>query len=487
MKTGAAGAVVSEIANDGGFNGGSDCTSGSCGEVKPAQARLASGGQDRRVYDSSIVQETSPSTEKRSSSSAGSGRGDAGGGSVRIPLDESRVFVSQEVPEEDKVSNDDGVFLAEANDDHARSPAASLIQGEVFPLSDCSVLPAAAEAAPLGGRAATRSESERFLSPWSEWEAEASAAVAAPGPEQGRAAALRIGSTRGFFAALTDVLLKSARLGGEAAPQDGNSGNGSGGGGGSSDEYRRTGNPLPLLRAALRTAERVASAAVLLSSPTAPSQHRGVDGAGTDLDGGPAGAPEATPRETAAAVAGRFLHALLPLVRLCDCLLEGDIRAGGRGAGGGDREREEEARVLFEAVRLLGVMVRMPWWSREAALGMSGRDRQHSCEDAGTLRSRAAGGDVAAGVAGGCAADPGQRGSVVGISERWTLLSTLTSLLRPESCPFYPGTSQQVSQAYNRCLCTAGTLCELAACTREAPSTVYALLSSRVSRVAIKR
>lgn len=452
---GAAGVTVSEIGNGGGFSGGVGDPSGSRIGVRPEQEGLASGGQGRKGEGSTSALGISPMAETRSSSGRGSDRGDVGGsGSGVILLDGSGAFVSQEVPEDRFVG---GAFLAEANGSHARSPASSLIQDQVCALSDFSVPPAAATAAaaaaavaqrgaPRGDKAATQRESEGWAHPWSEWE---TAMAAVPGPEEGRAAALRVGGTRGFFAALTDVLSKSTEPGGGEMAHDDGSGSGN-------EDGRAAGTPLPLLRVALRTAERVASAAALLSPSPAP--HEKVDDvAGSDLRA-PAGPPQAAePQEEAAAaavaVAKRFLHALLPLVRLCDCLLEGDTHAAAAAGGGGagnHHGRQEEAGALTEAVRLLGAMVRMPWWSpREATLGSSGRHRRRACDDADAT-SVAAGGDAAAGGAGGCGEDNGERSSVVGISERWTLLSTLTSLLRPENNPAYPGTSQQVNHVHLR-------------------------------------
>ncbi|CAN0069952.1 unnamed protein product, partial [Ectocarpus sp. 8 AP-2014] len=286
---------------------------------------------------------------------------------------------------------------------------------------------------------------------WSEQEAAATARGGAAGWE-GRAAALRVGSTRGFFAAFTDVLSRSTGSGGETT-RDGSSGSSDGDGGAAA-----AGDPLPVLRVALRTAERVASAAVLSLSSSPETEPGVAAGSRLEEDDSPAVPPQGRPseettttvRDASAVVAARFLHALLPVVGVCDALLEGDVRAaGGRGRrrvggrpGEEEEEEEEEACALAEAVRLLGVMTRMPWWVQEGKLedgdGDDHRDRrrQRPCGDG-------AGGAAVAGARGG---GHGERASVVGISERWTTLSTLTSLLRPETSPAYPGTPEQVTR-----------------------------------------
>lgn len=237
---------------------------------------------------------------------------------------------------------------------------------------------------------------------WREWEAAATFSG-----EEGSLSALRVGSTRGFFAALADVLSRSAEhLGGTA---------GQGGAG-------EDGVPPHLLRVALRTAERVASAALSLSLVS-----EGTGGVG----GG------STPGLPASVVAERFLHALLPVVGLCDGLLEGDIRLSGKGAGREAGGEEQEAGALMEALELLHVLVRMPWWAQEGQ--SSGHSRQHTGHEkaADAKDMRAGNGETGSGA----------RRSVVGISERWTTLSTLTSLLRPDSASC-PGTSEQARRRW---------------------------------------
>ncbi|CAM9750929.1 unnamed protein product [Ectocarpus fasciculatus] len=321
----------------------------------------------------------------------------------------------------------------------------------------------------------------------STWWSEQEAAATAGGPAgwEGQAAALRVGSTRGFFAAFTDVLSRSTGSGGETT-RDGSSGSSDGDGGATG----AVGDPLSVLRVALRTAERVASAAVL-SLSSSPAKEPGV-AAGSRLEEGdsPAVPPRGRPSEEAtttmirdaSAVAGRFLHALLPVVGVCDALLEGDVRAaGGRGrrrVGGrpGEREgeEEEEACALAEAVRLLGVMARMPWWVQEGKLE-DGNDDDHRHR----RRQRPCGGGGAGGaVAGARGEGRGERVSVVGISERWTTLSTLTSLLRPETSPAYPGTPEQklkLQRAAVDCLSTV--------ISRAGPETIGMLLAHRLPAV----
>lgn len=255
---------------------------------------------------------------------------------------------------------------------------------------------------------------------WTKWEA------AAEVPGGGRnGSALRVGSTREFFLALADVLSRHAEPG-EAALQ------GSGG--------KAGGRSLPLLRVALRTAERVASAALLqLMSESS--------GRGSTVVGAKPGVVRTSSEGAldASTVAERFLHTLLPVVEVCDTLLETDnplsdgagMRARPNEEGDGE-EAGEEACALAEALRLLKVMVRMPWWAHEGAIG--GHYPRRACDDAAAAKGNRGVG----GTRGGGNGDGVGRSSAVGISERWTTLSTLTSVLRSDS-PACPGTHMQVT------------------------------------------
>lgn len=256
---------------------------------------------------------------------------------------------------------------------------------------------------------------------WTKWEA------AAEVPAGGRnGSALRVGSTREFFFALADVLSRHAEPG-EAALQ------GSGG--------KAGGRSLPLLRVALRTAERVASAALLqlIWSESSAEGSTVVEAKPDVVRAASEGALDAS------TVAERFLHTLLPVVEVCDALLESDSpvsdRAGMRATPnekGDGEEAGEEACALAEALRLLNVMVRMPWWTHEGAI--SGHYPRRACDDAAAAK----GNGGAGGTRGGGSGDGVGRSSVVGISERWTTLSTLTSVLRLDS-PACPGTHKQVT------------------------------------------
>ena len=186
---------------------------------------------------------------------------------------------------------------------------------------------------------------------WIKWDA----ATAVPGGERD-GSALRVGSTRGFFLALGDVLSRHSQPG-EVTLQ------GNGG--------KAGGRSLPLLRVALRTAERVASATLLQLMSSEPSAR------GSAVVGAKPGVVRAASEGAldASTVAERFLHTLLPVVAVCDALLETDIPlSDGAGARampdeeGGCEEAGEEACALTEALRLLSVMVRMPWWVHELSL-----------------------------------------------------------------------------------------------------------------------
>lgn len=275
---------------------------------------------------------------------------------------------------------------------------------------------------------------------WAAWEAIAGVETGEKMGAECGAEVLRLGSSRGFFAALGDVLSHSSGLrdtlvrgGSSIRATDTVSGG----------EMRLS----PALRPALRTAERVASAAlrtikesdqraasVLSSSSSKPV------GAAPAVVSHPAGGIA-----TASVVAERFLHTLLPVVRLCDSLLDGDMRTGEGGIGGWRGvektsvvEENEALSVLEEALHLLKVMVRLPWWTEEGKRGSDGGDSGYCCavassgDDLAVTMTKGKGGEgrTGGGVGGEQDGDCSLAGgSVVGISERWTTLSTLTSLL----------------------------------------------------------
>lgn len=271
---------------------------------------------------------------------------------------------------------------------------------------------------------------------WGEWEAVASG-------EDGGAGALHVGSTRGFFTALADVLSRSAGLG-EEGDRDITKPSGSGINDGEGSSFLLSGD---LLRVALRTAERVASAALLLPLLCYPLSGKYASDFIAETDSGLSTATATTSTAARATVVAttiveRFLHTLLPVVDLCEGLSEGDIVIPGdervtKREGGG--RREEEVYALAEALRLLSVMVHMPWWTQEGKFGSSSHHQRavdnrvfaDVPENEGGLQGDKKDGDT--------------RSSVVGISERWTTLSFLTSLLRP-GIPGCPGMLKQVKR-----------------------------------------
>lgn len=415
--------TLASVSRGGGGDGGV------VGEQRAQSANRRRGlGED----DSTGYQQILPHVEKVSSGSNGSyqsrsGSGASGGCGVGNGRDEAGVTGQSDARELSEERGDDSTLLEGASERPGQSSVPSSGQDGHCPPNDPS----------RGGESKGHTES---IALWRGWEG----ATSAEPPWDGRAAALRLGATRGFFAALTEVLSCSTGLEGEKIRDDGGGGNNSSGGSSGVE------NPLPLIRVALRTAERVASAAVLLSSPPLSEGRAGVV-CEASL-GRTASSPRGAAAETATAataVAGRFLHVLLPVADVCDGLLEGDIRAAAVAGGGGGRSgrrhdaaKEEEACALAEAVRLLEAMMRMSWWGHEGKL--SGRrhggavDSDEGIPDGGVVGE----GDRGVGCGGGGLG----HGSVVGISERWTALSTLTSLLRPDGSPTFPGTQDQVRQ-----------------------------------------
>lgn len=295
---------------------------------------------------------------------------------------------------------------------------------------------------------------------WWNWEAEAAG-------DGGAAEALRVGSSRGFFAALTDVLCTSCST---DVDDDGVRNINAPPRGMPVSEQPSSApwvvgegtNSQSSLRPALRTAERIASAALsvlegekdgrqLQPDKTRTSAHT-MKGTNGQFSGG-----DGSTVAIASFLAERFLHALLPVVSLCDGLSEGVVVVSttepGGGCGGAIGRISavgEEVDALAEALRLLKVMVCLPWWTEQGNVGHGGRQSRSDSDDPECDGGDDCDGTHAGGV--GCDVKWGRDGagmgvgnaglgarqagraqrSAVGISERWTTLSTLTSLLRPE-------------------------------------------------------
>lgn len=271
---------------------------------------------------------------------------------------------------------------------------------------------------------------------WSEWE------QAATGDDHESAvAALWVGSSREFFTALANVLSCPSLIDLD------------------SDHVGVAKPCRSALRHALRTAERVASAALSVIERVEGDQHIApnllkpipTESSPSSGIGKAEGSTEIM--VIASTVGYRFLHALLPVVGLCDDLTEGHL---GASADGGDLGEcngvGEGADVLMEGLRLLRVMVRLPWWAEERKGGDRGGHQRCAFPDDDDDDAVEAANGMGAGAQtttgnkfSGAGEDGKTRGSVVGISERWTTLSTLTSLLRPGG-PACAGPVEQVKE-----------------------------------------
>jgi len=156
--------------------------------------------------------------------------------------------------------------------------------------------------------------------------------------------ALRMGSSRHFFPELVGVLYRLT----------------------AEDGVTSESNPMSL-RFALLVAERVASAVLSISSNDSEQNNVAETGSGMSL-----GTAEADAIAAASFVVPCFHHILPLVLELCQSLLEGDAGIGsvdGRAVG-----RGEEVLLLVDVLRLLEVMVQMPWWG-------NGHDRGVTAEE----------------------------------------------------------------------------------------------------------
>ncbi|CAM9176832.1 unnamed protein product [Laminaria digitata] len=427
---------------DGGGGGGG----GGGGEVAPRREGTDSGrlGRDAGGGGAGRAEEASSLVEEVRNRSKG-----GGGGGQRSSSDDDLAASSNET------GRTDATDLSEGGVDHSAIGAMKGAAHSTAPYVSPGLAVRQGGCPPdnLPSSTRTPSPADPGALLWTKWEA---AATVPRGDRYG--GALRVGSSHGFFLTLADVLSRHAEPR-EATLQ------GSGG--------KPGGKSLPLLRVALRTAERVASAALLQLMSTENSA-RG----NSAVVGAKPGVVRAASEGALAAstVAERFLHTLLPVVAVCDALLEADIPLSD-GAGvrtvpdeeTGDEEAGEEACALAEALRLLNVMVRMPWWAHEGTIS-GGHCPRRACGDA-TVAKANGGVEGARGDGGGGGAG---RSSVVGISERWTTLSTLTSVLRADS-PACPGTHQQKLELQRTAIDCLSTVILLAG-----PETTSMLLAHRV-------
>ena len=417
-----------------------DVVGGSSGDVTPRREGTNTGGLGREARDGgySNTEPSSLAEETRDRSNGGGGGSDSSSS-----VDELTASSRKTGRPDAKNLSENGVNhapIGEVNGAaHATTPCVSpglAVRHEGCPPKSLPLPPTRDKYAITqddSDASAAQGESEsstRTPSPadpttllWTKWEA----AVAAPGGDRD-GSALRVGSTRGFFLALADVLSCHAE------PEETTTLHSKGDTAG--------GRSLPLLRVALRTAERVASATLLSLLPSEASERESaVVGAKTGV-----ACAASEGMLDASTVAERFLHTLLPVVAVCDALLEADIPLPeGAGVqvmpheGGRGEEVGQEACALAEALRLLIVMLRMPWWTHDGAIGSHCPRR--TCDGAAAAKVI---GDVG-GARDGVEGDGMGRSSVVGISERWTTLSTLTSVLRLDN-PACSGAPNQVTK-----------------------------------------
>ncbi|CAN0340079.1 unnamed protein product [Ectocarpus sp. 6 AP-2014] len=335
---GAARATATGAANSGSGGGGGG---GGGGETPRGRRGPADGREAHRIEESTRFQKISPLVEKGGGSSSGSDgsynrrsdRGGGGGGGedgshhTASLYETGRVDGAEESPGggvDDVAPLGGANGTHESDQHHGGSPRLGLGQ-EDDERSPSNGFPRREK---IGKRPNNRSTW------WSEQEA-ATTAGGGPAGWEGRAAALRVGSTRGFFAAFTDVLSRSTGSGGETT-RDGSSGSSDG------DECAAAaGDPLPVLPVALRTAERVASAAVL-SLSSSPETEPGAAGSRFEEDDSPAVPPQASPseettstvRDASAMVAARFLHASSPWWACATPCSRGTFVQPGGGDGG---------------------------------------------------------------------------------------------------------------------------------------------------------
>lgn len=222
---------------------------------------------------------------------------------------------------------------------------------------------------------------------WRRWEA----MTAGSGTQEESHVALRLGMGQDFFAAFSDVLSRSP---GRSAKEPSVSPSG----------RKRERSSL---RTALRTARKVALAALVMLrlSELSSSSSGVVRRAGTSWT--------TSDEAMASEVAERFLPTLLPLTSLCDALVGGDASNG----WGLPCEEGAKFHVLTEALSLLKVMMRLPWWTEE---GRDDRERPSLRDELVESEGSTFDGEEGAG------------GSAVGVCERWRTVSILTALLNPE-------------------------------------------------------
>ncbi|CAM9140279.1 unnamed protein product, partial [Discosporangium mesarthrocarpum] len=251
-----------------------------------------------------------------------------------------------------------------------------------------------------------------WRAPWREWDEAAG---------KNRANALRIGIGDLFFTALVDTLNLSI-------PETWRQGQGQGKGQGLEEEL---GNEMDLTHArlALQTAMKVASGAHQTLQIKAQELKAGTGGMAVSCRArshkSPAGAGDAGEEEVllASVVSNRFLHILLQVVGVCDRCTEHLQATGSRArtgqhqnfrGGKNDKSSSVVWALLVEAVRLLSIMTSFPWWAEEGQISEMGYT-------SAMIPSLGWGAGWGAG---------GSRRSGMGVSERWTTLSTLVSLLR---------------------------------------------------------